>query len=219
MQTPKGNEILTRSGKIINPLNVTSESVSVLDVIHALAYQPMFGGMTRSFYSKAEHSCNMYDYLRLDTDTYIAKYGKKQECIYDLKRNQMLLFCLMYFSGEAYLQGIFGQFQSYKDHNPRVIGSVLNSLGEEFLDYKKCAGLLDVVHKDVCNDMYSRYYDVPDKHNYLTPYMAMKRFVAKLNEVAPFEVKIRDGNCYIHKVQVDEHGQGILDFSIPALTW
>ena len=219
MKIPKGNEILTRSGAIMNPLNVTSENVNVLDVIHALCNQPMFGGMTRSFYSKAEHSCNMYDYLRHDLEGYIKKYGKKMELLYDLKRNQVLLFSLLYYSGEAYLMGIFGGFNSYKDHNPRVIGAILNSLGEEFIDFKKCSPLLDVVCEEVKHDMYSRYYDAPDRYNFLTPYQALRKYVSKINEVAPFEVKIRDANCYIHKVVTDASGQTALDFSIPAVTW
>lgn len=217
MRKPTGNEIATRYGNTINPLNVTSESVNILEVVHALCYQPMFGGHTRGFYSKAEHCCNMYDYMKHDMDSYVSKV--KGDKIQELKRKQVLLFCLMYYSGEAYLSAVMGRFTSYKDHNPRIIGAVLASMGEDFADYKTALPCIELANKDVLEDMYARYYDLPDRHNFLAPYHILKKYVSKINEVAPFEIKIRDGQAYLDKTNVDEHGQYVMNFSNPIMSW
>lgn len=217
MKKPTGNEILTRYGKVINPLNVTSESVNILEVVHSLCYQPMFGGHTRGFYSKAEHCCNLFDYMKHDMEHYTSKV--KSERVGDIKRNQILLFCLMYYSGEAYLSAIMGKFTSYKDHNPRLIGAVLASLGEDFNDFKICIPAIEAVNKDVLDDMYDRYMDVPDKHNFLSPYHILKKYVGKINEVSPFEIKIRDGQAYIQQPVQEDTGQYAMDFNLPPVTW
>jgi hypothetical protein len=217
MQKPKGNELLTRYGKVMNPLNVTSESVNILEVVHALCYQPMFGGHMRAFYSKAEHCCNIFDYMKHDMENYLSKV--KGQKVQDLKRNQILLYCLMYYSGEAYLTGIIGKFTSYKDHNPRLIGAVLSSLGEDFCDFKLCLPSIEAAHKDVCEDMFERYTDLPDRHNFLPPYEILKKYVSKINEVAPFEIQIRDGQAFIQKNVCESTGQYAIDFNLPHLCW
>ena len=60
---PEQNDIWTRVGKMINPLNVQNEDVSIIDFVHAMPLNPKFGAMSRRYYSFAEHSVNMYDHL------------------------------------------------------------------------------------------------------------------------------------------------------------
>lgn len=48
--------IHTWTGKKFRPLNPDPDAIDIRDIAHALAMSARFGGMTRTFYSVAEHS-------------------------------------------------------------------------------------------------------------------------------------------------------------------
>lgn len=48
--------IHTFTGKKFRPLNPDPDSIDIRDIAHSLSMQARFGGMTRTFYSVAEHS-------------------------------------------------------------------------------------------------------------------------------------------------------------------
>ncbi len=52
------SKITTYSGKKVNPLQMTSEDVDILDIAHALSFMTRANGHFQSFYSVAQHSIN-----------------------------------------------------------------------------------------------------------------------------------------------------------------
>lgn len=49
------NRIATFTGKLIDPLNINIEDISIEDIAHSLAHQCRFMGHSMSFYSIAQH--------------------------------------------------------------------------------------------------------------------------------------------------------------------
>lgn len=52
----KNNEMLTYTGKVIDPLNATVDDIEIVDIAHALSNICRFNGHCRKFYSVAQHS-------------------------------------------------------------------------------------------------------------------------------------------------------------------
>jgi len=50
------NKVLTHSGKLVNVIDPDPDTISILDIAHALGNQCRFGGHTKMFYSVAQHS-------------------------------------------------------------------------------------------------------------------------------------------------------------------
>ena len=170
-------------GKAITPLNITSDDVNILDMIHCLCFQPMFGGMTRSFYSKAEHLCNMLDLYLESPNTQISKYYPNINCaIYSINQKEILKYILMYFAGHSFLLSKIGAFVAWEHHNPRVIGAFLSSLGEDYSNYKKCLLLIEGLDEQM-----QEIIDLKNTKT-LTPYQAMEKFIKYFNKV--YEIQI-----------------------------
>ena len=58
--------VKTRSGSEIRLCNDCEVNYNITDGIHAICMTPMFAGQTSKFYSYAEHSCHMFDYITQD---------------------------------------------------------------------------------------------------------------------------------------------------------
>lgn len=58
--------IRTFSGKLVDPVNLSSYSVCIEDIAHALSNQCRFSGHVRRFYSVAEHSVRVMKKCSLD---------------------------------------------------------------------------------------------------------------------------------------------------------
>lgn len=183
--------MITRTGKNINPLDVQSHEVSVIDMIHALSYQPMFGGMLPRFYSKAEHICFMFDSFTNNTQYWIDKATKKSNHkILEIKMKKVKLFLLFYFGGEAYLTGVIGKFQAWNHHNPRVIGALLTNIGEEYKDFKRCMPLFEMVDTECRKSISLLFNDKSNISAFYNPYMAMKEFISRYNRVSDVPIYI-----------------------------
>lgn len=81
------NEILTYTGKLVDPFNMRAEDIDIEDIAHALAHTCRFNGHTRRFYSVAEHS--LYVYAACEMESIQTK-----------------LYALLHDAGEAYLPDI-----------------------------------------------------------------------------------------------------------------
>lgn len=62
--TRKGNWIETYTGIHFYPLDPREEEISIIDIAHALSLICRFNGHCKHFYSVAQHSVNVYKYLR-----------------------------------------------------------------------------------------------------------------------------------------------------------
>jgi hypothetical protein len=59
----KPGEILTYTGRYVNPLRLSPGDVDINDIAHALSMQCRYSGHTREFYSVAQHSVLCVEYL------------------------------------------------------------------------------------------------------------------------------------------------------------
>lgn len=78
---PKGNWIITHSGKKVYPLDFRPEMFDIEDVAHALSMICRFTGHCPKFYSVAEHSCLVSDEVwRLTQDPAQALQALLHDC-------------------------------------------------------------------------------------------------------------------------------------------
>jgi len=68
----KGGWMQTFGGRQFFPLAPRPEDVHIEDIAHSLAYQCRYGGHTRFFYSVAEHSALMSDWVALTSTPFNA---------------------------------------------------------------------------------------------------------------------------------------------------
>lgn len=220
-ELPKKNNIWTRTGKCINPLNVQSEDVHILDVVHALPRMPLLS-QCRSFYSKAEHSVGMFDYLKAYADEIIEKFHKqdinRKDSVYDLSYRKIRMFSLVYFAGDTYLNDISGGYRAYHYHNPRIIAAVLQSVGFDYKQYKMCAKILEYTDRMVRKDVYPKYYCSSDRYLFRQPHEALAEYTNRFNQVCDIEIKMIGYQHYLYEPVLGKHGQTLLNFNLPAIT-
>lgn len=70
----KGNWIQTYTGRQFWPLDPRPEELCLEDIAHALSNQCRFSGHTNTFYSVAQHSANVAEYLK-DTTKMFQQWG------------------------------------------------------------------------------------------------------------------------------------------------
>lgn len=225
---PAENEILTRTGKIINPLNVELGDISILDIVHSLPLFPMFGGQTRKFYSMAEHSVNMYDYFDMYYQEIVERFDKKSskvsqeddETLYisDIKQRHLRLFTLLYYAPHPILMDIIGGFKAWNYHYPRVLAIIAQSIGLEYEQFKMCKKMLDYVDKEVRKSIYSSFNAVNDKYLFHSPFKAQQEYICRFNKDCDIEIKTQGSMHYLLKAESENTGQLHLCFDLPATT-
>lgn len=75
MTERKGGWITTFSGGQIYPLDARPEEIDFLDIAHALSQLCRYGGHCREFYSVAQHSCLVSDWVGLHGTPQLALWG------------------------------------------------------------------------------------------------------------------------------------------------
>lgn len=58
------SEIVTYTGRVVDPLNLRPEQVNVIDIAHSLSNQCRFTGHVREFYSVGQHSVLCAEFAR-----------------------------------------------------------------------------------------------------------------------------------------------------------
>ena len=113
------NKIVTFTGRYIDPCNPDPSAIHILDIAHALSNVCRFGGHCPSFYSVAEHSVMVADFMERDGH-----------------RGHTLLAGLLHDSEEAYLMDIPSpikrQFPEYADTGTRLRHAIYDSFGIDF---------------------------------------------------------------------------------------
>jgi len=62
------SEIVTYTGRVVDPLYLNPDKVNIIDIAHSLANQCRFTGHVREFYSVAQHSVLVAEYVMDDLD-------------------------------------------------------------------------------------------------------------------------------------------------------
>ncbi len=90
--------VKTRSGSEIRLCNDCEVNYNITDGIHAICMTPMFAGQTSKFYSYAEHSCHMFDYITENLEEIFTELSKNnpemsdtRKSIFDLSKKDILL--------------------------------------------------------------------------------------------------------------------------------
>ena len=87
----KGNWIQTYTGKQFWPLDPRPEDIDLVDVAHALSQQCRFSGHTNVFFSVAQHSVNVAEYLKreehpLETQRWGLLHDASEAYVVDVPR-------------------------------------------------------------------------------------------------------------------------------------
>jgi hypothetical protein len=226
---PTDNDIWTRVGKIMNPLNVQNEDVSIIDVVHAMPINAMYGGMSRKFYSFAEHSVNMYDYFDAYMDEVVEKFDKpetkkkrsensEKRFVSDVKKRHLKLFTLLYYAPRPYLRAVEGGFESYSYHYARVAAAIINNIGLNYEDFKLCKPMLDYIDKEVNMSVYPSFNSVGDKYLFLQPQKAQEEYISRFNRDSDIEVKILGQGFAVVVPDFNPNGQAVMNFNLPTVS-
>lgn len=155
---PRTNEIWTRTGMLINPLNVTPASVNVKDGLNAMSMQPMFGGMTVVFYSKAEHCINIHNLIVCYLDEYLKRHKVDEG---ELRLKDLRLLSLIHLIPNAYLHALDGSF-AWENHLSRIRFSLLGSLGLNRSIYEMAEKIIASADCDARESHYEEFYQKRD---------------------------------------------------------
>ncbi len=230
---PEQNDIWTRVGKMINPLNVQNEDVSIIDFVHAMPLNPKFGAMSRRYYSFAEHSVNMYDHLDAYMEEIVEKFDKSESqkktdknkavnedkrYVSDIKKRHLRLFTLLYYAPRPYLAAIIGGFESYKYHYARIAAAIVNGIGLSYDDFKLCKPMLDYIDVEVDKCIYPYWNSVEDKYLFLQPQKAQEEYISRFNRDSDIQIKILGQGYGLIVPNFKSNGQGIMDFNLPTVT-
>lgn len=130
MKNRAGDYIQTFAGIKYYPLDPLPEEVSREDIAHALSLKCRFGGMCREFYSVAEHSIRVADYLD-------KKYNE-----WELTR-----IGLMHDAAEAYVSDVLRPIKSFIPRFSEIEKMNEQAICERFkIDYP-----LDIRYKEADN--------------------------------------------------------------------
>jgi len=231
-QFPKGNDIWTRVGKRINPLNIQNDDVSIIDVVHALPLNPMFGGFSRKFYSMAEHSVNMHDHLCEYSKDLIAKFDKKpkkgnsddldliKNPIADIKISNLRKFALLYYAPQPFLSSIIGGFESYNYHYARIAAAIIQNIGLNYDEFKVCRPMLEHIDNEVKEIFYPYWNANSDRYLFKQPHEAQQEYISRFNRDDKNDIQVRvvgQGIAVVYP-QFDDNGQSVINFDLPTIT-
>lgn len=114
------SEIVTYTGRVVDPLNLDPAKVNIIDIAHSLSNQCRFTGHVREFYSVAQHSVLVSEYLEKYLNT--RKYTQLEGLLHD--------------GSEAYLSdlarpvkhapGLGSAYRTVEDEIQRVVADAFN---------------------------------------------------------------------------------------------
>jgi len=173
------SDIVTYTGRVVNPLYLEPRNVNIIDIAHSLSNQCRFTGHTREFYSVAQHSVLVTEFLG-----YKVKADK-----------QVQLTGLLHDASEAYLSDIarpvkhVEEMETYRDIEHGIQAVVCEAFG---LDYPFPA----VIHKADNALLAAEQRDLMPRHRHIEslmrydlpitgwdPDFAKKRFLALYTEL------------------------------------
>ena len=113
----RGGSIVTFTGLIIYPADARPDEISIEDIAQGLSMMCRFNGQIPKFYSVAEHSCRVVDYMR----THLGVTGKSE-----------LLWGLLHDASEAYISDIVAPVKSFLDDYLSVEEQLMRVIATKF---------------------------------------------------------------------------------------
>lgn len=162
--TSMGNTIITPTGKVFNPLNMTTDDVDPRDICHGLSRNCLFGGMTRTPYTLAEFAVNLHEYILSDFRGIMLLAEKKNKTTASgassLSLRTMRWLALMYYAPSVYLLAIQGRGYNIDVQYGRIMACILKYFGA-YDKRIKCGMFVldtaaDVVKNEYINTSYHR---------------------------------------------------------------
>jgi hypothetical protein len=197
-----------RNKQKINILNVVDKEIDVVNGIYAVCNQPMFAGQTVKFYSYAEHSCHIYDYINENFDELMEKFSKNvngfhnpSAYILSLTKKSILLYSLLYNMPHPLLFPFMGNFKetSYGINIIRIRGAILRGLGHNKNDFNVALPLIEYVDKIMQKDLMDDYYNKDAKYMYHEPADVVLMFISRFNQCAPYQLYL------LNKCETTQH--------------
>lgn len=116
--------MITYTGKAINPFTITPEQIDIRDIAHALSGINRYGGHGREFYSVAEHSIRLVDHA--------AQYAGKAEPGTEYRWIALMRALLLHDAAEAYLGDIITPIKHEIDFATRLEQPLLDLIFTKF---------------------------------------------------------------------------------------
>lgn len=202
-------KIITRSGDLINPLDVSETKLKIEDGIHGICNTAMFAGQTIKFYSYAEHSIHIHDYIVENFDELIEKFSvvrmgcggspivSTQISLLDLKKSEILLYSLMHFMAYPFVFTSMQNLTTFTRTNSRILGAFLRGIGHSYkiVDseannpcYRKAKRLIEFVNAEAVKDVELEYNNKDAKYMYFEPCDVLEMYISRFNKVSPIKV-------------------------------
>lgn len=120
--TDSRRTIMTYTGKMVDPFDLQKEDVDILDITQALSLICRFTGHVNRFYSVAEHSIHVFNWVK-----------DRSKSLNDKELSTRLLTALLHDAGEAYFNDLAAPVKHSDDLKNYAIAE--NIAGNLILDW------------------------------------------------------------------------------------
>lgn len=157
-------------GQMFDFANVDPDKIDIYDIAHGLANSCRYNGQTPSFYSVAEHSLNLVEFVK----------NRVQN------PRSLMKAALLHDAAEAYmgdivrpLKRLFPEFSAYEDNLLQIIFEKYGVKHEmkDIVQYDNEMTVLEI--KKMFEDDHKSTFQI----YYLSPYLAKLKFVKKFEEL------------------------------------
>jgi hypothetical protein len=108
------SEIVTYTGRVVDPLDLKPEQVNIVDIAHSLSNQCRFTGHVKSFYSVGEHSVRCAEFV-------IRHGGTKREALALLLHDGSETYCADLARPVKHAKGLGEAYRAVEDAIQAVI--------------------------------------------------------------------------------------------------
>lgn len=172
----KFDYISTYTNKHFHFMSPSEDEVCIEDIAQALSNLCRFSGHVKEFYSVAEHSIILADYV-------MDKYGNAD----------MALTALLHDASEAYIVDVPRPIKPYLTNYQDIEGGISKVINNVFKVHPMCDVIKDLDHNIVCDEAKVLFKSVPDWVQYYkevgvtlrmyTPEEAREAFMSKFEEL------------------------------------
>lgn len=218
--------VKTRSGSEIRLCNDCEVNYNITDGIHAICMTPMFAGQTSKFYSYAEHSCHIFDYITENLEEIFTELSKNnpemsdtRKSIFDLSKKDIQLYSLISYMAHPFLFATIGNYTSFTRNRSHILSAFLRGIGHNYKVhggeennpcYYKAKGIIEYADKQITKEVIDEnYYNKDARYMYYEPKDVVQMFISRFNQVAPFKLYLLNKsvatetlNYYLPKIKM-----------------